>query len=344
MSVTMDRTETGQRTVTLANYWHPIASSDEVVEQPRPFRLLGEPLVAFRDREGVAVFQDLCIHRGTALSLGTITDGRLTCAYHGWQYDRTGACVHIPSLPPGASVPKKARAIVYRAEERYGLVWVALDDPVQPIPEWPNDAWNNPEFRVLLAGKYSWKSSAGRTVENAMDFSHLNFVHAGYTTLADGPIIKSHQVRETPTGLEYSYDDGAIVREYILYTPFTLHDRKVQLPGREAAGSSWSNTTVTDPSRPAVTILSFVAAPIDETHTRIYQYIARNHSLDQPDADWTSTFDTITAQDQRIVESQRPEAIPTDLKDELHLKVPDASGIAYRRLLGRIKGVTPFLP
>jgi hypothetical protein len=44
------------------------------------------------------------------------------------------------------------------------------------------------------------------------------------------------------------------------------------------------------------------------------------------------------------VESQRPEEIPTDLREELHLKVPDASGIAYRTLLGRIKKIEPFLP
>ncbi len=344
MSATITRTESPSSTVTLANYWHPIASADEVVEQPRPFRLLGVQLVAFRDRDGVAVFEDLCIHRGTALSLGEITDGRLTCAYHGWQYDRTGACVHIPSLPPGASIPRKARAIVYKAVEKYGLVWVALDEPVQPLPAWPDNAWDNPDFRVLLAGKYSWKSAAGRAVENAMDFSHFNFVHRGYTTLADGPVIKAHDIRETESGIEYAYDDGAIVREYTLYCPFTLHDRKLQLPGRQAAGSSWSNVEVVDNAKPPITILTFVGSPIDETHTRIYQYIARNHSLDQPDSAWVENFDLITAQDQRIVESQRPEAIPTDLKDELHLKVPDASGIAYRRLLGRIKGVTPFLP
>src|SRR5258707_4053278 len=109
---------------TLANYWHPLCLSDDVTARPRPFRLLGEAVVAFRDADGVAAFKDLCIHRGTALSLGTITDGRLTCPYHGWEYDRTGACVHIPSLPPGSSIPRKARAIAYRAQERYGLVWV----------------------------------------------------------------------------------------------------------------------------------------------------------------------------------------------------------------------------
>jgi hypothetical protein len=49
-------------------------------------------------------------------------------------------------------------------------------------------------------------------------------------------------------------------------------------------------------------------------------------------------------QDRAIVESQRPEEIPLDLKDELHLKVPDATGIAYRRLLARISDSGAFMP
>ena len=42
MSTTGTRTEAPAKTVTLANYWHPIATVDEVVEQPRSFRLLGD--------------------------------------------------------------------------------------------------------------------------------------------------------------------------------------------------------------------------------------------------------------------------------------------------------------
>ena len=50
------------------------------------------------------------------------------------------------------------------------------------------------------------------------------------------------------------------------------------------------------------------------------------------------------AQDRLVVESQRPERIPTDLRDELHLKVPDASGIAYRKYLGAIQGTAAYMP
>src|SRR4051812_47915536 len=119
---------------TLANYWHSIGRSEDVTGQPKQFELLNEKICAFRTSDGVSAFKDVCIHRGTALSLGWVTEDRITCAYHGWQYDSTGKCVTIPSLPEGSSIPAKARAIAYKAEERYGLVWVALAEPVAPIP------------------------------------------------------------------------------------------------------------------------------------------------------------------------------------------------------------------
>ena len=64
----------------LRRYWHPIATSDEVTSQPTRFVLLEEPLVAYRVDGEAVVFKDLCIHRGTALSLGSVTQkGTLRC-------------------------------------------------------------------------------------------------------------------------------------------------------------------------------------------------------------------------------------------------------------------------
>jgi phenylpropionate dioxygenase-like ring-hydroxylating dioxygenase large terminal subunit len=76
----------------------------------------------------------------------------------------------------------------------------------------------------------------------------------------------------------------------------------------------------------------------------MYFFLARNHRQDEDDSTWKDFSDTIMEQDRVIVESQRPEEIPTDLREELHLKVPDASGIAYRRLLGRIDQAAAFMP
>jgi len=326
--------------LSMENYWHPIGTSAEIIEQPRPFKLLGEKIVTFRDETGVVAFKDLCIHRGAALSGGKIADGRLSCPYHGWQYDRTGACVHIPSLPSGSTIPKKAHAIVYHAREAYGLVWVAMREPVQPFPDWPENAWDNPKYHVFLINQYLWKASAGRVIENAMDFSHFNFVHAGYTELADGPVIKPHEVERTERGLAFVYDDTRIRREYELQFPFMLHDTKrVVAVGK---GRTWSETS--DTRAGDATILTFIAAPIDDTTTRLYAFMARNHSLDKPDSSFAEGFDTITEQDRIVVESQRPEQIPIDIREELHLRYPDAASVLYRRLLREVHNAAAYAP
>jgi phenylpropionate dioxygenase-like ring-hydroxylating dioxygenase large terminal subunit len=319
---------------TLANYWHPIGRSEDVTEQPKQFTLLNEKIVAFRTEEGVSAFKDLCIHRGTALSLGWVTEGRLTCAYHGWQYDREGVCVKIPSLPEGSTIPRKARAITHQAAERYGLVWVAMDEPVAPIPGFPE--WDDPSFRGFLSSTYVWHSSAGRTVENFMDISHFPFVHEGLLGTRDQTVIAETDVVETDYGLAYSYEQEEpnelysgsrqMTRwDYDLYTPFTIHLKKT-IPNGE------------------ITVITLVSAPTTPKLTDMYFFITRNHRLDEADKTWKDFSDTIMEQDRIIVESQRPEEIPTDLREELHLRVPDASGIAYRRLLADIDQVAPFMP
>ena len=60
--------------------------------------------------------------------------------------------------------------------------------------------------------------------------------------------------------------------------------------------------------------------------------IGRNYNLEQPDSVLQEFEDVIFEQDRRIVESQRPERVPFDLADELHLTF-DAVAVAYRRAM-----------
>jgi phenylpropionate dioxygenase-like ring-hydroxylating dioxygenase large terminal subunit len=326
---------------TLANFWHPIAPSSEVTEQPKQFTLLGEQLVLYRDAEGVTAFKDVCIHRGTALSLGWVTDGRLTCAYHGWQYDRTGACVKIPSLPEGSTIPLKARAIAYTAVEKYDLVWVALDEPMRPLPGWPKDVWGNPKWRVFYASHFVWNATAGRAVENFMDFSHFPFVHPGKLGDPEKPVVYPElvdAVRETDYGFTYAFQQeepndlfpsGGALTKYVyhLYVPFMIHVNRIQPSGDNS-------------------IITLIAVPTAPGRTDLYLWQARDHALDSPDHLFKGFTDSVMEEDRPIVESQRPHEIPTDLRDELHLKVPDENAVAYRRELAKIDrfGEFDFLP
>src|SRR5437870_4574961 len=121
----------------LRRFWHPVAYSADVDPGPVGTLLLDERLVLVRLDGQVRAFPDLCVHRGTALSLGWVEDEELRCAYHGWTYGPEGVCTKIPSRF-GSNIPSRARLRRYLAEERDGLVWVCLDqDPVFPIPAFP---------------------------------------------------------------------------------------------------------------------------------------------------------------------------------------------------------------
>lgn len=313
----------------LRRYWHPIAKADDVTEDPQGFRLLGEGIVAYRDSDGVVALRDRCAHRGVALSTGCMRDGLLMCPYHGWQYDRSGRVAVIPSLPPGSPRPAQAATDCYHTSEAYGLAWVALEEPATSLPPWPDDDWDSPDWHVFLVDTWVWKTSAGRVIENAADFSHFNFVHEGFTELADGPVITPFDVSTVEGGLTYSYDDSVLLRTYTLHLPFTLHDRKSVVA--EGGGRTWSEKGESKPGD--VTTITFVASPIDEAETLIFVFLSRNHSFDKPDQDFSTGFDEIMEQDRVVVEAQHPAQLPVDPLEELHLKVPDAASIAYRRLM-----------
>src|SRR5204863_5688040 len=121
--------------------------------------LLDEPVVVWRDSAGgLHAMNDLCIHRGTPLSLGRIDGDEVVCAYHGWRYGGDGRCVAIPQLADPTRVPAKARAPLYHCQERYGIVWVALDEPRFPLPEVPE--LEDSAFRVVYNGPYAWSCDA----------------------------------------------------------------------------------------------------------------------------------------------------------------------------------------
>jgi vanillate O-demethylase monooxygenase subunit len=63
-----------------------------------------------------------------------------------------------------------------------------------------------------------------------------------------------------------------------------------------------------------------------------YCLIGQNYNLEQSERVFQEFEDVIFGQDRRIVESQRPEQVPFDLAEELHLKF-DSVAIAYRRAM-----------
>ncbi|MBT5875204.1 MAG: aromatic ring-hydroxylating dioxygenase subunit alpha, partial [Candidatus Latescibacteria bacterium] len=76
----------------------------------------------------------------------------------------------------------------------------------------------------------------------------------------------------------------------------------------------------------------FVSQPEANDACRGYCIVARNYDFDEPERVIQGFEDTIFSQDKRVILSQRPEMVPFDLSDELHLKF-DAVAVNYRRTM-----------
>jgi vanillate O-demethylase monooxygenase subunit len=319
----------------LRHYWHPVSWASAIADAPVATMLLGERLVIWRTSDGtVRVAADRCPHRGTALSLGCVAGDRLVCPYHGWEYAADGACVKIPQSAPGAAIPARARLTPHRCEERYGLVWVALDEPVSGIPAFAE--FDDPAYRHVECPAYTWASSAPRMVENFTDFGHLGWLHDGYLGTRDDLVVPAHTVDDSGGELRYQLtmnvpntnaelavtdlrgERGTQTNTYVLTLPHTI----------------WLQCTYHDTG--AHRTLYFVAQPRTATESTGYCFQSRDFQLDGDDQAFADFQDLLAAQDRPIVESQQPAELPLLLSDELHLPF-DRVAVAYRRALQRLE-------
>ncbi len=322
--------------------WYVVAYTREVpVSTLLPIRLLGRDLVAWRDEAGtVHVWDDLCIHRGARLSKGWIADNTVVCPYHGWRYDGSTQCVLIPAAP-GQPIPPKARAFPVRSVEQDGLVWVTLGNPAHEAPAFPERDIEG--FRTFVAGPYVFRANGFRAVENFLDITHFPFVHAGVNGVAENPdVIPDYEVEQGDFGIKSSeivvlqpVGDfrGVPVRAGYTYSAFrplvAYFSKRLEIadPARAALGAPGDRFTT-----------FFVVQPVDEVNCIARVLFAINFAPHLTEADMQPRQDIVYGQDRAIVETQRPERIPTDLREEMHHRT-DRLGVAYRRWL-RGLGIT----
>jgi len=296
----------------LRAFWHPVAYSTSVTDQPIAKRLLSEPIVLWRSKGQLSALHDLCVHRGTPLSLGWVTDEQLVCAYHGWHYGPDGACTRIPSLPCERGIPVKARVTAYQVKERYGLVWVCLGEPKTDIPEFP------PEFddlchRQIDAFEGNFQANAARFIENMMDRSHFPWVHEGYLGDRSHPQIADVEIEPRDGGFRYLYRAERQTL-YEVTLPFLICYRPQYGP------DSWLTYV-------------FIASPLNNREMVSFGWVFSNVQDGLGDAQIRDRTRAVYEQDRRVVEAQRPEELPLDLSEELHLRGPDAAAVEYRRRL-----------
>lgn len=297
-----------------ANVWTIVGlSSDLAAGRPLGMTVAGERVVFFRDAAGKAVaLIDQCPHRGVALSLGRVADGKIECPFHGWRFDGAGRNCHVPWNPDAKTEHLGARALPVR--ESGGLLWLFTGFEAESEPL-VSDTFSL-DSAVVCGQSVTWRAHWTRVMENMLDMPHLPFVHRKTIGKQIGPSgARRMDLRweDTAFGARvWGSVDGAPRPSHLEYRFPNAMELFIDPPGK-------------------LLRLSAICVPAEDGSTRLVLLTVRNFArsrLLDPVFRWMNR--RIAREDQAIVESSRPVQAPAPA-DEASVRT-DAPTLAFRRI------------
>lgn len=315
----------------LRHFWYAVMPMAKLTGGPQAFTLLGEKIVLWRKADGTpAAARDRCCHRTAQLSKGWVAGDNITCGYHGWQYDCTGACVSIPQNGEG-QIPPGAKIQAYHCQERYGYVWVALEEPLKPVFDIPEHT--APGFRCVPQFDEPWHTGALRLMENSFDAGHFAFVHRGTFGQFEQHKPEFFEIRETDYGFEAE-------TKLVINNPPASHritgstepttqrhfHNQWHLPFNRRLGLVYPNGLQH--------LIITCATPIDDENIQVLQWLYRNDEESDCSAEELNAWDAqVIAEDKFILETVDADA-PVDLTRRTEQNMAaDHPGLIMRKQL-----------
>jgi phenylpropionate dioxygenase-like ring-hydroxylating dioxygenase large terminal subunit len=323
----------------IQDQWYVILASKEVMKnQVLGVKRLSENMVVWRDRRGnPGAAIDKCPHRGIKLSLGKIKDDHLQCPFHGFEYDRDGACKLIPANGRATPVPEHIRAEAKIVREANGFIYLWYTDKKESPEILPPLPWftNLGDDLVWKGFTDHWKAHYSRAIENQLDVVHIPFIH--HTTIGRGigPVVNGPYTEVTENSISF-WPSNEMDRGQTPVPP-----AKMTKPDKTTFISFifpnlWQNH-IMDSMRITV---AFV--PVDENNTifylRTYQKMVKVPLLRDLYFLATKLFNRIVLhQDRQVVETHQPQS--TSLKMDENLIAGDYPVVLYRKKREELNGI-----
>nr|AAL79685.1 putative chlorophyll synthase [Oryza sativa Japonica Group] len=192
----------------LKNFWYPVVFSGDLKDDTMvPIDCFEEQWVIFRGKDGrPGCVQNTCAHRACPLHLGSVSEGRIQCPFHGWEYSTDGKCEKMP-----ATKLLNVRIRSLPCFEQEGMVWIWPGDgtPESTIPSLqpPSGFTIHAEMVMELPVEH------GLLLDNLLDIAHAPFAHT--STFAKGWSVPSLVKFLTPaSGLQGYWDPYPIDMEF----------------------------------------------------------------------------------------------------------------------------------
>lgn len=174
--------------------------------------LFGDPIQVRNFNGQLCAMSNVCAHRHCLLSGHTTGHSdRLTCQYHGWEYDETGHTRRIPEPKNFAPFDRDAAQLpVYNVSTCGGLVFVRVSRGGPTLEAFLGDLFPliserfGADWRMFLADDRSHECNWKVPVEGTLEAYHVPCVHP--TTFRESPAEAQsvHRIENGHTALETS--------------------------------------------------------------------------------------------------------------------------------------------
>jgi 5,5'-dehydrodivanillate O-demethylase len=333
----------------LRRYWHVVCPTAELAGDQRTRRvsLLGEKLVAYRDRSGTyGLVEERCPHRNASLYYGYVEEAGIRCAYHGWMFDETGACMEQPFEPKQESTREGFHHTAYPVQELAGLLFTYMGpQPAPQLPRW--DVLARGDGTRVLEVHPDLDCNWLQCQENSLDPVHTHYLHVRRMVekgLWEPKTLRAPQryaFQQFELGIVKKRvfgDDGDVAWTQLGHPAIfpNILRHVIERPGPSGVADADSIS--------ALPIDLQIRVPRDDTHTQIYvMYFTPNDDgrddpkAFEPQVDYIQTKDeagnfhltSFPSQDEMAWETQGP---ITDRTLE-RLGVSDTGIVMWRRLM-----------
>ncbi len=315
----------------LAHHWYPVARIQDVTTTPQQVMLLDVKMALYKTELGeIHLARDICPHRGVPLTKGWVSGENIVCPYHGLHYNSAGQCVKIPAQPEMTKISERFSLTKFPVIQKYGLIWTSIFSRDQSAANFPVlETWDDAQHQAILPPYVDIAGSSGRQLEGFIDVAHFAWVHQASFASRENPIVPKYSTLRTDYGLHTEYvsdvsnyphgmqnlaPEGFLwKRVFDVYPPFS------------------ATLTIDFPNQGLLKILN-ACCPVSHNQTRLFVPLTRNFDT-TGDLETVYAFNAmIFAEDQDMVESQKPEELPLDISMEAHFEA-DRSSTMYRKIL-----------
>ena len=292
--------------------WYVVGESNKVkTNEPFKATVWSKDYVIWRTSDNrIHALEDVCPHKGSALSIGSIHNDNIVCPYHGYEFNNNGNLTVVPGIcfhpSPQYNIQK------FSVVDRYG--WIYLN--IFEIPSFTRESElaqlnnnifveseaTNPNMSTVFINKL-FHAYPRIVSENSLDIMHIAFVHTFGNRKKPAPSYENPPKEISPNHwrTSYVYESGvnSMVSKLFQIKRIDI-ENEFALPHTTVArlkfGDRFINTIIT------------AACPINENETILFVKSYRNF-LCSPIFDpmfYKTMVDTLN-QDKAVIESIKKE-------------------------------------